>query len=69
MFSFLDMFWGETEEIRKIICKKIGIDDFGVNFEYLQKKYQKRRRMRKYMKNFRRVHGSEKEKGDYLRPI
>lgn len=53
LFSFPDMFWDETKEIRKIICKEIAIDDFWVNFEYLQKKYQKRRRMKKYIKKLR----------------
>lgn len=60
LFSFPDVFWNRTAEIRKIICEEIDIDDFWINFGYLQKKYQKERRIRRYIGK-RTGHGAKKK--------
>lgn len=49
LFSFPDAFWDKTDRIRKIVCTEVGIYDFWDNFEFLHKKYKRRRRFKKIM--------------------
>lgn len=43
LFSFPDKFWKSAEPLMEIVRQKIGIKDFWENFEYLHKRYEKKR--------------------------